>query len=197
MERWMAALCQSDCTVSISTFTLLFQRSTSSSRLSRVTFFELLWPDEGPGPLGNRLSVALATVRAALDPDKAHPAEWFVVADKSAIGLERDHVELDVELFLAAAANASRLARIGNGVGARASRQLAESRVATPTARPASTCGSSSATGSTRAPTSGWCPLSSPPAGMARRGAAMVPPRRRWRRSASRRRRSRPPIERG
>ena len=94
---------------------------------TRDTFFELLWPDEDPEPLGNRLSVALATVRAVLDPDKRHPAEWFVSADKSAIGLDLDHAELDVELFLSAAADATRLARNGDAGGARASRELAES----------------------------------------------------------------------
>jgi ATP/maltotriose-dependent transcriptional regulator MalT/DNA-binding SARP family transcriptional activator len=94
---------------------------------TRDTFFELLWPDEDPEPLGNRLSVALATVRSVLDPDKGHPAEWFVSADKSAIGLDLEHVELDVELFLAAAANATRLARNGDTSGARASREMAES----------------------------------------------------------------------
>jgi ATP/maltotriose-dependent transcriptional regulator MalT/DNA-binding SARP family transcriptional activator len=93
---------------------------------TRDTFFELLWPDEDPEPLGNRLSVALATVRAVLDPDKRFAAEWFVPADKSAIGLDLEHVELDVELFLAAAANAERLVRNGDAAGARASRAEAE-----------------------------------------------------------------------
>src|SRR4051794_33462259 len=93
---------------------------------NRDTFFELLWPDEDPEPLGNRLSVALATVRAVLDPGKAHPPEWFVPADKNAIGLDLEHVELDVELFLSAAANAARLARNGDAAGARASREAAE-----------------------------------------------------------------------
>ena len=94
---------------------------------TRDTFFDLLWPDDDPEPLGNRLSVALATVRSVLDPEKHHPPEWFVSADKSAIGLDLEHVELDVELFLAAGANATRLARSGDAVGARASREMAES----------------------------------------------------------------------
>jgi ATP/maltotriose-dependent transcriptional regulator MalT/DNA-binding SARP family transcriptional activator len=93
---------------------------------TRDTFFELLWPDEDPEPLGNRLSVALATVRAVLDPDKGFTPEWFVVADKSAIGLDLEHVELDVELFLSAAATAERLARNGDAAGARTSREDAE-----------------------------------------------------------------------
>ena len=48
-------------------------------------------------------------------------------ADKSAIGLDLEHVELDVELFLAAAGTATRLARNGDAPGARASREMAES----------------------------------------------------------------------
>ena len=42
---------------------------------TRETFFELLWPDEDPEPLGNRLSVAQATVRSVLDPERTYPAE--------------------------------------------------------------------------------------------------------------------------
>ena len=64
---------------------------------TRDTFFELLWPDDDPEPLGNRLSVALATVRSVLDPDKQFPAEFFVPADKGSIALDLDHIELDVE----------------------------------------------------------------------------------------------------
>ena len=78
---------------------------------TRDTFFELLWPDDDPEPLGNRLSVALATVRSVLDPEKRYPAEYFVPADKGSIALDLDHIELDVEAFLTEAAAASRLAR--------------------------------------------------------------------------------------
>jgi DNA-binding SARP family transcriptional activator len=70
--------------------------------------------------------VALATVRAVLDPEKRFAPEWFIAADKSAIGLDLEHVELDVESFLAAAATAERLARNGDAAGARASREEAE-----------------------------------------------------------------------
>jgi DNA-binding SARP family transcriptional activator len=94
---------------------------------TRDTFFELLWPGDDPEPLGNRLSVALATVRSVLDPEKRHPAEWFVPADKSAISLDLEHVELDVEQFVAAARDAARLARNGDGARARSTRELAES----------------------------------------------------------------------
>jgi len=93
---------------------------------TRDTFFELLWPDEDPEPLGNRLSVALATVRSVLDPDKRYPPDQFVPADKSAIALDLDSVGLDVEQFLDAAAAAVRLARSGDAAGARARRETAE-----------------------------------------------------------------------
>ena len=93
---------------------------------TRDTFFELLWPDEDPEPLGNRLSVALATVRAVLDPDKAFAPEYFLPADKSSIALDLDHIELDVEAFLDEAAAAARLARGGDRAGARAHLEGAE-----------------------------------------------------------------------
>jgi DNA-binding SARP family transcriptional activator len=94
---------------------------------TRDTFFELLWPDDDPEPLANRLSVALATVRSVLDPEKRHPAEHFLVADKSSIALDIDHVDLDVERFLAEAAAASRAERSGDRATAHAHRERAES----------------------------------------------------------------------
>ena len=93
---------------------------------TRDTFFELLWPDDDPEPLGNRLSVALATVRSVLDPDKSYPAEYFVPADKGSIALDLDHLELDVEAFLTEAAAASRLSRGGDAAGARSRLEAAE-----------------------------------------------------------------------
>jgi DNA-binding SARP family transcriptional activator/Tfp pilus assembly protein PilF len=93
---------------------------------TRDTFFELLWPDDDPEPLGNRLSVALATVRSVLDPGKTYPAEYFIPADKGSIALDLDHLELDVEAFLTEAATASRLARSGDAASARVKLEAAE-----------------------------------------------------------------------
>jgi ATP/maltotriose-dependent transcriptional regulator MalT len=93
---------------------------------TRDAFFELLWPDDDPEPLGNRLSVALATVRGVLDPDKQFPPEYFVPADKGSIALDLDHIELDVETFLEEAAAASRLSRAGDAAGARSRLEAAE-----------------------------------------------------------------------
>ncbi|HEY3335386.1 MAG TPA: BTAD domain-containing putative transcriptional regulator [Candidatus Limnocylindrales bacterium] len=95
---------------------------------TRETLFELLWPDEDPAPLANRLSVALATVRSVLDPAKRFPADWFIGGDKQAVWLELGHVELDLEAFLGAAAEGLRLARNGDRAGAMAALEAAESR---------------------------------------------------------------------
>ena len=93
---------------------------------TRETFFEMLWPDEDPEPLGNRLSVAQATVRSVLDPERRYPPEWFVVADKSSLALDLDHVELDIARFLDGAAAASRAARGGDPAAAQRELEAAE-----------------------------------------------------------------------
>jgi DNA-binding SARP family transcriptional activator len=92
----------------------------------RETLIELLWPDEDPGPLANRLSVALTTVRTILDPGKRHPSDRFVVAEKTTISLDLTNVEVDVERFLADYDAAGRFARAGRVDEARAKMQAAE-----------------------------------------------------------------------
>jgi ATP/maltotriose-dependent transcriptional regulator MalT/DNA-binding SARP family transcriptional activator len=93
---------------------------------TRETFFELLWPDEDPEPLGNRLSVALATVRSVLDPERRYPAEYFLAADKSSVSLDLEHVDLDIARFLDGAAAAARDVRSGDVTEARRSLEAAE-----------------------------------------------------------------------
>ncbi len=93
---------------------------------TRETFFDLLWPDEDPEPLGNRLSVALATVRSVLDPERRYAADHFVIADKSSLSLDLDHVDLDIARFLDRAAGASRAARAGDDAQARRDLEAAE-----------------------------------------------------------------------
>jgi DNA-binding SARP family transcriptional activator len=66
----------------------------------RDLLMEALWPEQDPARLANRLSVALATVRAVLDPHKSHPSEHFVSADKDSVRLDLEHVTVDVEEFL-------------------------------------------------------------------------------------------------
>jgi DNA-binding SARP family transcriptional activator len=66
----------------------------------RDLLMEALWSEEDPAKLANRLSVALATVRGVLDPNKRHPADHFIVADKDSMRLELEYVAVDVEDFL-------------------------------------------------------------------------------------------------
>jgi len=68
---------------------------------AREALMELLWPGDDPLRLSNRLSVALATLRAVLDPVKHHPPEHFVTTDRDVVRLELAHVSVDVERFLA------------------------------------------------------------------------------------------------
>ena len=67
----------------------------------REALMEALWPGEPPGRLANRLSVALSTLRAVLDPKKQFDPERFVCADRAAAWLDGEHVAVDVERFLA------------------------------------------------------------------------------------------------
>lgn len=80
----------------------------------RILLADALWPDDDPAKLGNRLSVALATVRSALDPDKAHPADYYIAADRDSMRLELERVAVDVEDFLTRAAAGVSLVRQGN-----------------------------------------------------------------------------------
>ena len=66
----------------------------------RELVMESLWPGEDPGKLGNRLSVALSTLRSVLDPEKRFDAEHFVRADRQSISLSLSAVLVDVEVFL-------------------------------------------------------------------------------------------------
>jgi DNA-binding SARP family transcriptional activator len=70
----------------------------------RLYLMDTLWPDEDPEPVSRRLSVALATARAVLDPDKRHPPERFIVADKDSLRLDLANVPVDAERFLRLAA---------------------------------------------------------------------------------------------
>ena len=66
----------------------------------RGALMDLLWPDEPPERTASRLSVTLSTARAVLDPTKARPGGWFLAADSDTIGLDADHVDVDVLRFL-------------------------------------------------------------------------------------------------
>jgi DNA-binding SARP family transcriptional activator len=66
---------------------------------------EVLWPDGDPARLGNRLSVALSTLRALLDPEKQFASEYFLRADADSAAIDIEHVLVDVEAFLREAAS--------------------------------------------------------------------------------------------
>jgi DNA-binding SARP family transcriptional activator len=80
----------------------------------RDALMEALWPDQSRGPLGNRLSVLLSTVRTVLDPEKRHGPDHFVGADRNAVWLQSEHFSVDVEAFLAGADVAIELRRAGS-----------------------------------------------------------------------------------
>jgi ATP/maltotriose-dependent transcriptional regulator MalT/DNA-binding SARP family transcriptional activator len=67
--------------------------------LTRDAAAEAMWPDEDPEPLGNRLSVALSTIRKVLDPERRHPPDHYVVADARTIALRVEHAEVDLIEF--------------------------------------------------------------------------------------------------
>jgi DNA-binding SARP family transcriptional activator len=67
--------------------------------ITRDGLIETLWPQQDPGKTSNRLSVALSTVRAVLDPERCFEAGRFLRADRYAVRLERDNLTIDVEAF--------------------------------------------------------------------------------------------------
>jgi DNA-binding SARP family transcriptional activator len=76
----------------------------------REYLMEVLWPREDPARTANRLSVALSTVKSVLDPERRRP-DRLVHASKSTIALDTAHIAVDLEHFLAGAAEGLRLAR--------------------------------------------------------------------------------------
>jgi DNA-binding SARP family transcriptional activator/predicted negative regulator of RcsB-dependent stress response len=73
----------------------------------RGVLLDVMWPDDDPRQTTSRLSVALSTARAVLDPAKAHPAGWYVAADADTVWLDVDHVEVDLLRFADLAARAA------------------------------------------------------------------------------------------
>lgn len=65
----------------------------------REALLALLWPDDDPAQTASRLSVALSTARAVLDPGKAQPPGWYLGSDNDALWIDLSHVEVDVERF--------------------------------------------------------------------------------------------------
>jgi len=95
-------------------------------RVSRDMLMELLWPEEPPERLHNRLSVALATARGVLGAGPDPSTSAVIRADAEAVWLDREAVAVDVEAFLSAAAKALALAKQHPDATAIASLQAAE-----------------------------------------------------------------------
>jgi DNA-binding SARP family transcriptional activator len=91
----------------------------------RECLLEALWPEEDPRRTRPRLSVALSTVRAVLDPDRRLEAEHYVAATRETVALDTSRLMLDLEAFLARADAALALVRRG-AVGAVAELEVAE-----------------------------------------------------------------------
>jgi ATP/maltotriose-dependent transcriptional regulator MalT/DNA-binding SARP family transcriptional activator len=81
--------------------------------VARDELIEALWPEEDPTRTGNRLSVALSTLRSVLDPQRTHGPDHFVGAGDGALRLSLESVELDVESFLDVAEQGLRAWRSG------------------------------------------------------------------------------------
>ena len=69
----------------------------------RDLLLDQLWPDEDPQRSGRKLSVALSTLRALLDPVKAFAPDHFLAADRAAVSLVPASCVVDLERFFAAA----------------------------------------------------------------------------------------------
>jgi len=68
--------------------------------ITREAAAEMMWPEEDPELLGNRLSVALSIIRKVLDPGRRHPPDHYVVADARTIALRVDRADVDLIDFL-------------------------------------------------------------------------------------------------
>jgi len=67
--------------------------------LPRDQAIDTLWPGAHTAEATNRLSVALSTIRRALDPTREHPADAFIAADRDGITLRPDAVIVDLVTF--------------------------------------------------------------------------------------------------
>ena len=74
--------------------------------LPREVALERLWPDDDPAKASSKLSVALATMRSVLDPDKEFGSEHYVRAEGDAIVLDSETVPTDIDQFLTGASTA-------------------------------------------------------------------------------------------
>lgn len=94
--------------------------------VTRETAAEALWQNESPGPLSNRLSVALSTLRRVLDPHRAYPPDQLITSDGQSMALRLDRAKLDVAVFLETATRAIATAAEGRLAEAEADLREAE-----------------------------------------------------------------------
>jgi DNA-binding SARP family transcriptional activator len=80
--------------------------------MSRAALAELLWP--GVADTSGRLSVALSTARAVLDPRRQHEADRYLVSDRGHARLDPTAVSIDVVEFEQIARDALDAARSGS-----------------------------------------------------------------------------------
>lgn len=81
--------------------------------VTREYLMDVLWPDEPPERLGNRLSVALAAVRNVLDPARQFDADHFVRGAGASLSVDLAVLPVDVERFLSLAESGLALHRAG------------------------------------------------------------------------------------
>jgi len=80
--------------------------------MSRAALAELLWP--GVQDTSGRLSVALSTARAVLDPDRRYDADRYLASDRSHARLDPATVSIDIVEFERVARAALDAARAGS-----------------------------------------------------------------------------------
>ncbi len=96
--------------------------------IPRDVLIDRLWPGESGEKANNRLSVALSTIRNIVDPDRAHPADHVLVADRDSVSFDLTNMSIDVERFLADVERGRALIRQGNQDQGLALLRLAETQ---------------------------------------------------------------------
>ena len=79
--------------------------SRRGAGVSHLTVADELWPDDRTES-AERTEAAVAALRDLLDPAGRYAADWFVVDEPAGIRLVREHLTIDVEVFLGRARRA-------------------------------------------------------------------------------------------
>ncbi len=100
---------------------LIAERGTP---VPREVLMEHLWPGIERHLLSNRFSVAISTVRRALDPGRSLPHQQFVVVEDGSVRLRIERLSIDLETYFALLSDADperhriALEHFGSGVSA-------------------------------------------------------------------------------